>query len=247
MIFNDTNIYGFDISLYQDNNNTPQGVNFATMKASGADFVIIRAGQNLWIDPDFATNWANAKSAGIPRASYWYFDPRINPIAQAKLFKNLFTNDKPEGRLWIDLEFPKIWGGNYSNQSSWMAFIEEVKFAGYRVGIYTNYYWWLEHTLPHERTYYAQYPLWEAWYSSDVTKVYTPSPWSQCLIWQDGTPSIGLSVGVESIEIDHNKFNGGVTEFEKEFGKQIIVTPPSKHLTNIVKINSDGSVEIIPQ
>ena len=247
MIFNDTNITGYDVSFYQDDNNTPQGIDFNKMKNSGADFVIVRAGQNLWVDPDFEINWTNAKKAGLPRSSYWYFDPRINPIAQAKLFKNLFTNDKPEGRLWIDLEFPKIWGGNYSNQSSWMAFIEEVKFAGYRVGIYTNYYWWLEHTLPHERTYYAQYPLWEAWYSSDVTKVYTPSPWSQCLIWQDGTPSIGLSVGVESIEIDHNKFNGGVTEFEKEFGKQIIVTPPSKHLTNIIKINSDGSVEIIPQ
>jgi hypothetical protein len=36
MIFNDTNITGFDISLYQDNNATPAGVNFATMKASGA-------------------------------------------------------------------------------------------------------------------------------------------------------------------------------------------------------------------
>jgi hypothetical protein len=37
MIFNDTNIYGFDISLYQDNNATPAGVDFAKMKASGAE------------------------------------------------------------------------------------------------------------------------------------------------------------------------------------------------------------------
>jgi GH25 family lysozyme M1 (1,4-beta-N-acetylmuramidase) len=225
MIFNDTNLYGYDISLYQDNNNTPQGVNFATMKASGADFVIIRAGQNLWIDPDFATNWTNAKAAGIPRASYWYYDPRVNPVMQAKMFKGLFANDKPEGRLWIDLEFPASWGGSYGNPASWMAFIEELKFNGYRVGIYTGYYWWLEHTTAADRAYYAQYPLWLAWYTSNPSIVQIPAPWSQCRIWQDGTPAIGISVGVESLEIDHNKFNGGATEFAAEFGAQ--VTPPT--------------------
>jgi lysozyme len=225
MIFNDTNIYGFDISLYQDNNNTPQGVNFATMKASGADFVIVRAGQNLWFDPDFATNWANAKAAGIPRASYWYYDPRVNPVIQAKLFKQLFANDPPEGRLWIDLEFPASWGGSYGNPASWMVFIEELKFNGYRVGIYTGYYWWLEHTTAADRAYYAQYPLWLAWYTSKPSIVQIPAPWSQCRIWQDGTPAIGISVGVESLEIDHNKFNGGATEFAAEFGAQVTAPP----------------------
>lgn len=225
MIFNDTSIYGFDISLYQDNNATPQGVDFLKMKASGADFVIVRAGQSTWIDPDFATNWANAKVAGIPRASYWYYDPRVNPVIQAKLFNQLFANDKPEGRLWIDLEFPASWGGNYGNQASWVAFCEELKFNNHRVGIYTGYYWWLEHTTAADREYYAQYPLWLAWYTSNPSLVKIPAPWAQCLIWQDGTPAIGLSVGVESIEIDHNKFNGGAAEFEKEFGAQ--VTPPT--------------------
>ena len=220
MIFNDTGIHGYDISFYQDNNATPAGVNFATMKQSGADFVIIRGGQNLWIDPDFTTNWANAKTAGLPRASYWYYDPRINPIAQAKLFKSLFANDPPEGRLWIDLEFPASWGGN-------MAFIEELKSSGHRVGIYTGYYWWLEHTTAADRAYYAQYPLWLAWYTSNPNIVQIPAPWTQCLIWQDGTPAIGLSVGVESIEIDHNKFNGGTAEFAAEFGTQVTLPPPT--------------------
>jgi hypothetical protein len=106
-----------------------------------------------------------------------------------------------------------------------MAFIEELKFNGYRVGIYTGYYWWLEHTTAADRADYAQYPLWLAWYTSKPSIVQIPAPWTQCLIWQDGTPSIGLSVGVESLEIDHNKFNGGAAEFAAEFGAQ--VTPPT--------------------
>jgi GH25 family lysozyme M1 (1,4-beta-N-acetylmuramidase) len=55
-----------DISFYDDNNETPEGVDFVKMKTR-ADGVIIRAGQNKWIDPDFRTNWKAAKEAGILR------------------------------------------------------------------------------------------------------------------------------------------------------------------------------------
>ena len=64
-----TNIIGPDISFYQDDNETPQGVDFVKMRTV-TDWVIIRAGQNTWIDPDFKTNWTNAKAAGLRRGSY---------------------------------------------------------------------------------------------------------------------------------------------------------------------------------
>ncbi len=111
MNFNDMGIQGFDVSLYQDDNATPQGIDFVKMKNWGADFVIIRAGQNNWIDPDFARNWLEAKAAGIPRGAYWFYDPRRDPVSQAAAFCNLVASDPPEGRLWIDLEFPVSWGG----------------------------------------------------------------------------------------------------------------------------------------
>ena len=224
MNFTDTGIDGFDVSFYQDDNNTPQGINFATMKSHGADFVIIRAGQGNWIDQDFATNWAGAKEAHIPRAAYWFYDPRVAPLTQAKTFCDLASN--PEGRLWIDLEYSGLWGGNFRGASNWRVMCEEVKRRGYRVGIYTGFYWWRENTLPLEREYFGQYPLWLAWYTSTISIVTIPAPWSECLIWQDGTPPIGKLVGVESIEIDHDRFNGGQIEFMKEFGAQVVTPPP---------------------
>ena len=55
-----TNVIGPDISFYEDDPATPQGIDFKKMRAS-AGYVIIRAGQNAWIDSDFKLNWREAK------------------------------------------------------------------------------------------------------------------------------------------------------------------------------------------
>lgn len=226
MNFTDSGIEGFDVSFYQDDNNTLQGINFQRMKNWGADFVIIRAGQGAWIDPDFIRGWEDAKTAGIPRAAYWFYDPRTAPRIQASNFWNLVKNDLPEGRLWIDLEFPDIWGGSYTSWQNWKLMIEELKLLGAtRIGIYTANWWWSKYPLV-DTNYFGQYPLWVAQYTSRPEYVTLPKGWSTALIWQDGTPAIGIEVGVESIEIDHNKFNGGAVEFEKEFKTWVTVPPP---------------------
>ena len=78
------NIIGPDVSFYQDDPETPQGINFVKMRQA-TDFVIVRAGQNLWIDPDFKYNYREAKQAGLYRGSYWFYDSRANPKRQAML------------------------------------------------------------------------------------------------------------------------------------------------------------------
>ena len=77
-------IIGPDVSFYQDSPTTPQGIDFIRMNQA-ADFVIIRAGQNLWPDSDFKENWQRAKQAGLPRGSYWFYDSRADPKQQAEL------------------------------------------------------------------------------------------------------------------------------------------------------------------
>ena len=59
-----TNLIGPDVSFYQDDPETPQGIDFRKMRAS-AGYVIIRAGQNAWVDSDFKINWREAKLAGL--------------------------------------------------------------------------------------------------------------------------------------------------------------------------------------
>ena len=61
-------VHGIDISTWQGRIDWPtaqaNGVNFAFMKATeGGDRV----------DPAFATNWANAAAAGVPRGAYHFF------------------------------------------------------------------------------------------------------------------------------------------------------------------------------
>lgn len=222
MNFNYTGIQGFDISFWQDDNRTPQKTDFAKMKAWGADFVIVRAGQNLWQDEDFADNWRAAKEAGLPRAAYWFYDPRISPERQAAFYAGLFVNDKPEGRLWVDLEFPLEWGGAYRDWWNWRAFIEELKkLSGLRVGIYTANWWWQPNAVEKgaDVNYFGQYPLWVAQYTSSPANVTIPSGWSKAMLWQDGTPAIGHEVGVESEEIDHNYWNSDfdfATEWQQD-------------------------------
>jgi len=58
-----SNVLGIDVSFYQDDNATPQQIDFQKAKSNGAGFAIIRVGQNLWVDPDFAYNWKKAKEA----------------------------------------------------------------------------------------------------------------------------------------------------------------------------------------
>ena len=226
MPFSDRGIFGVDLSKWQDRNDTPQGINFAQMKAYGTDFVIIKTSQNVWADEDFIVNWREAKLAGLPRASYHFYDPRAEPKAQAEKWHSLIADDPPEGRLWLDLEFPPDWGGAYTHWTHWRTCLEEVKrLSGLRVGIYTANWWWAQQTIG-DYAYFGQYPLWVAQYTSNPAYVTLPKGWSSALIWQDGTPSIGLEIGVESLDIDHNKLNGGMDVLIAEFGAASLPPPP---------------------
>ena len=76
-----------------------------------AGFAIIRAGQNLWPDRDFKLNWREAKLAGLPRGSYWFYDSRVDPKKQAELWISLFNGDFGELPLFADFE--DNYGGSF--------------------------------------------------------------------------------------------------------------------------------------
>lgn len=220
MQFLDKGRWGPDVSHYQDDNLTPQKIDFQKMKAYGADFVIIRAGQGTRVDEDFQDNWKAAKDAGLPRAAYWYYDPRFSPLAQARTFVSLFHNDPPEGRLWADFEFPDSWGGAYNHPGDMEDFLEEVRSSGAGAGVYTADWWWYPHVtkIGHSMAYFSTFPLWVAQYGVKPEDVILPRGWTSALMWQDGTPAIGPLVGVESKEVDHNRWND-LFDFAQEWGQ----------------------------
>lgn len=75
------------------------------LQAAGLAFVWIKATQGAgYTDPAFSTSWARAKSAGITRGAYHFFDPAADPIAQAHHFVNTVPLQKGDLVLALDIE-----------------------------------------------------------------------------------------------------------------------------------------------
>lgn len=222
------NAIGPDVSFYQDDPTTPAHIDFAKMNRS-ADYVIIRAGQNLWPDRDFPRNWAAAKAAGLPRGSYWFYDSRADPKRQAELWVD--TMDGDLGELPMFADFEEAYGGQFKGWRNWYNFLERLKelVDQKEIAIYTAFYYWRDNapnpnTQAQNLEYFHQYPLWIANYG--VTTPSVPKPWgaNEWLFWQFTEVGDGNLYGVESKGIDLNYFNGDVEAFRQRFG--LGETPP---------------------
>lgn len=232
-----SNVIGPDVSFYQDDPQTPQGIDFTKLRAN-AGYVIIRAGQNLWGDRDFKVNWRESKLVGLPRGSYWFYDSRADPKRQAEKWISMFEgNDFGELPLFGDFE--DVYEGPYKGWRNWYTFLERVKelAPGKELGVYTGYYYWKENTegvnIPAgSLNYFRQYPLWVANYG--VASPLVPKPWTAWTFWQFTDNGNGPIYGVESLNIDLNYFNGDADAFRGRFGLSDIPIPeppvPSKFL-----------------
>jgi GH25 family lysozyme M1 (1,4-beta-N-acetylmuramidase) len=211
VVFDETKTWGTDVSFYQDDNGTPQGINFAKMKAEGAKFVYIRAGQNLWKDPDFETNVTNARAAGLPWGSYWYLDCRVSIRAQAKIFGDLMTQWKPDLLPAVDFEQKEKYliNGTWkrlelSDLSAFLTYFKEYYVLIKKPLIYTGFWFWKERGSL--AASWKEYPLWIANYG--VEKPNIPAPWADYKMWQFTESGPGKRLGVESNAIDMNYMNG---------------------------------------
>lgn len=233
MEFDNQNIELLDVSFYQAIRRDQFGkllppeqqkaIDFVKMKNSGISAVVIRAGQHTYRDSEFVTSWENARLAGIPRAAYWFCDKDSSPQSQAQLFWEIVKNDPPEGFLAGDIEY-----GSWTKLDSWYVFFNELQqisgLPNEKIFFYTNYYFFEENTIARRNTtsqkkwFSDRYPLWLAGYAKTPSGIKIPGTWKRATLWQDGTPSVGLDVGVWSKEVDHNYLNGGADEFNKYFG-----------------------------
>lgn len=221
-------IVGPDVSFYQDDPGTPRGIDFEKMKAAGAQFAIIRAGQNLWEDNEFDISWRASKGI-LPRGPYWFFDSRIDPKFQAKKWLSCFDDPNDLGELPFFCDFEDTYGGKFGTWRHWYDFMEELKVLrpGIRLGVYTGYYYWRERTIGKaipkaSLNYFKQYPLWIAAYNPVGPEV--PAPWDDWTLWQYTDNGDGTRYGVESKNIDLNYFNGDEASFEAWAGT--VITPP---------------------
>lgn len=232
-------IIGPDISFYQDDPNTPKSVDFEKMKSAGAEFVILRAGQNSWIDSDFKDYWTRSKGI-LPRGSYWFYDSRSSPKSQADRWRGAIGDDLPEIGIWADFE--ERYGGAWGNEKFFREFMEHLKDlfpSSVEIGVYTAYYYWEARVK--DRPYWHQFPLWVANY--DVVKPQIPPPWTDWTFWQYTDRGDGKKYGAESFRIDLNYYNGDKAKMYQTFGIPYEPAPPNPLKTMVVSvIDSEGKL-----
>ena len=192
---------GVDVSYH---NGT---IDWAKVKAAGNEFAFVRISDGTGFrDPQFATNWAGARAAGLVRGIYQFFRPNQDVAAQADMVIAAAGRPAP-GDLppVIDVEAT----GNLSPASvaaKVRTWVDRVK-AGTGVDpiVYTGKYFWRDEVGG--PTSFAKNPLWIAQYTTlcpDLT-----APWDTWAFWQySDTGSVpGISGG-----IDVDRFNGTVDE-----------------------------------
>ena len=235
-----------DISFYQDNPDTEERiVDFKKMKSSGVSGVIFRVGQATWEDKKFVEYWRNSETSGLSRGAYWYYDNSVDPKIQARKCISILNkmNAKLEMPLFADFE-DKRTSLPYHGWKKWYEFLEELGYiSDYNLGIYSNYYYWMENRPKGSESfrdkYFGSYPLWLAQYpyenhrnEDEYKNPNIPSTWNTWEFWQVSDRGNGRFHGVESSRVDVNYFNGTVEEFNSKYGINYI---PPKEEPNPVK------------
>jgi lysozyme len=189
--------YGIDVSEFQGN------INWSSVKAAGKSFAIIRVSDGTGhLDPYFAQNWSGAKSAGLIRGVYQFFEPGEDAVAQANLLLTHMGAFGP-GDLppMIDVE---VTGGQSaatinSKIHQWVNTIQSA--TGVKPLIYTGGWFWNPDVQSGD---FTSYPLVDSYYCSNCCPDIA-SPWTKWAMWQYSSTG---SVGGISGNVDLDRFDG---------------------------------------
>jgi lysozyme len=191
--------------------------------AAGAHGVIMRAGAvsaagSCYTDYQFEANAAKFDGR-LPMGAYWFYRPEHDPVVQAEYFANLL-----DGYVWhippvVDVEYNTT-GVSVVNFQNWLyKFLLRLEALDFQVPmIYTRGTFWNPNVG--NPAYAPNYSLWVARYSTYLIGPwsdgnYRPLPWQDWLLWQwsaDGNRR-GAEFGVQSADIDLNRFNGSLPDF----------------------------------
>lgn len=203
-------IKGVDISHWNGS------IDFDKVKASGVEFVIIKAGgsdKGFYTDPMFITNYNKAKAAGLFVGAYYFAGKNFRGVeagfADAQRFIKILDGLKFEYPVFLDIEAQE---NRYKEEitDAAVAFCEEMEKAGYFVGIYASDISGFKDKLNHDRI--KDYAHWVARYGKE------PEVCKSFGMWQYSSkgrvPGIIGSVDLDISSVDYAKtitekgFNG---------------------------------------
>ena len=210
-------IKGVDISRYQ----TP--VNFATMKAGGIEFAIFRGYFDTIADKTFPVYHADAVKEGLIRGVYHFVDYRDNPVSQAALLGLLYNQYPCEAGAWCDLEYYQPFGTfTRANILSWLyRYFSEVEDKTGRVcGLYANANMVASVLKPVPR-WLLEKPLWIAHWGNSLTAPLI-GEWPSWVFWQHTDKGDGKALGVSSLDLDMDRYNGSLSDLRAWCGMEVI-------------------------
>ena len=188
---------GIDVSEHQG------VIDWAKVAKDGVQFAVIRAGYGRELsqkDKQFERNYAGAKAAGIQVGAYWY--SYANSVErgeqEARTCLKVLEGKRFELPIFFDQEYEKsiLALSNKTRTDIMLKFLETVKGAGCKVGLYssTNF---ITTKLQADRL--TAYPLWLAEYGSKLH--YTGKVWA----WQ--YTSKGRVAGIRgNVDCNHGYF-----------------------------------------
>ena len=173
---------GIDVSKYQPN------INWKKVKASGVDFVIIRAGYRgygsgvLVEDPYFKSHIEGAINAGLKVGVYFYSQAisTEEAVEEASMVLQLVKKYKLTYPVYFDTEATGTGVGRADNLSQSHrtkianAFCKTIKNSGYKAGIYASKSWFY-YQLDYSQL--SQYDIWLAHYTTSTDFKYHYDMW----------------------------------------------------------------------
>ena len=213
---------GIDISHWNGS------IDFEKVKASGIDFVIIKAGgsdKGFYTDSMFKENYNKAIAAGLSVGAYYFAGKNFRGIeagiTDARKFIKILDGLKFDYPVFLDIEAQE---NKYKDSitDATVAFCEEMEKAGYFVGIYASDISGFKDKLNHDRI--KDYTHWVARYGKE------PEVYKNYGIWQysskGSVPGICGSVDMDIAAVDYSK-----TITDKGFNnypKKVKETKPKK-------------------
>jgi GH25 family lysozyme M1 (1,4-beta-N-acetylmuramidase) len=191
-------VEGVDVSKYEGH------IDWNAVKASGHTFAFVRVSDGLThFDATFATNWANAKAAGVYRGAYIFFRPTEDAVAQADL---LLSHGGGDGDFAPVLDVEVTDGASAGHIragiDAWSARVKDA--TGRTPIVYTAPGFWASVGGGARSE-----TLWVANWGVSCPKL--PSSWSGWEFWQYSDH--GRVPGI-SVPVDVNRFNGSQADLD---------------------------------
>ena len=233
-----------DVSRWQNN------IDFAKVKASGIEGVIIKAGgsdSGFYKDSKFEQNYANAKAVGLHVGAYYFVGKgctsTVDGRADGERFANLIAGKQFDLPVYMDVESTPISARTGTTDAA-IAFCSYLESKGYYVGIYASDISGFKDRLDYSRLK-DRFTSWVARYGSE------PKYATKWDMWQ--YTSTGRVNGIAgNVDMDDCRkdfpsiiINGGFNGYSKSTPTPAPVPQPTPAPTPAKKSNDEVAREVI--